>query len=42
MAGLVFDASVAAAWFLPDEARPFTEAALQASASVDVCRAWRM
>ena len=36
MAGLVVDASVAAAWFLPDEATPFTEAALQASASVDV------
>ena len=32
----VVDASVSAAWFLPDEATPFTEAALQATASVDV------
>lgn len=33
MAGVVVDASVAAAWFLPDEATPFTEAALAASAT---------
>lgn len=36
MAGVVVDASVAAAWFLPDEATPFTEAALGASATSDV------
>lgn len=30
--GLVVDASVSAAWFLPDEATPYTEAALQATA----------
>ena len=30
--GLVVDASVSAAWFLPDEATPFTEAVLQATA----------
>jgi predicted nucleic acid-binding protein len=36
MAGLVVDASVAAAWFLPDEATPFTEAALSATAQGDV------
>ncbi len=36
MAGLVVDASVAAAWFLPDEATPYTEAALHATATGDV------
>lgn len=36
MSGLVVDASVAAAWFLPDEATPFTEAALSATAQGDV------
>lgn len=36
MAGVVVDASVAAAWFLPDEATPFTEAALLASATSEV------
>ena len=36
MAGIVVDASVAAAWFLPDEATPFTEAALHATALTDV------
>lgn len=30
------DASVTAAWLLPDEATPFTDAALQATATVDV------
>jgi len=30
--GLVVDASVSATWFLPDEATPYTEAALQATA----------
>lgn len=34
--GLVVDASVSAAWFLPDEATPFTEAVLSATALVDV------
>ena len=34
--GFVVDASVSAAWFLPDEANPNTEAALQATATVDV------
>lgn len=34
--GLVVDASVSAAWFLPDEANPDTEAALQATATLDV------
>ncbi len=29
---LVVDASVSAAWFLPDEATPYTEAVLQATA----------
>ncbi len=29
---LVVDASISAAWFLPDEATPYTEAALQATA----------
>ena len=32
----VVDASVSAAWFLPDEATPATEAALQATATHDV------
>jgi predicted nucleic acid-binding protein len=36
MPGVVVDASVSAAWFLPDEATPFTEAALQATAIGDV------
>ena len=36
MPALVVDASVAAAWFLPDEATPFTEAALAATAQGDV------
>lgn len=36
MAGLVVDASVSAAWFLPDEATPFTEAMLSATAQADV------
>jgi predicted nucleic acid-binding protein len=36
MRGIVVDASVSAAWFLPDESNPFTEAALQATAVVDV------
>ena len=36
MAAVVVDASVAAAWFLPHEATPFTEAALHATASGDV------
>lgn len=35
--GLVVDASVSAAWFLPDEATPYTEAALQATAE---CPVW--
>ena len=35
-AGFVVDASVSAAWFLPDEATPATEAALQATAVQDV------
>ncbi len=34
--GLVVDASITAAWFLPDEATPATEAALQATADRDV------
>jgi predicted nucleic acid-binding protein len=34
--GFVVDASVSAAWFLPDEANPNTEAALQATATLDV------
>lgn len=29
---MVVDASISAAWFLPDEATPYTEAALQATA----------
>ena len=36
MAGFVVDASVSAAWFLPDEATPFTEAALLATTTSDV------
>jgi predicted nucleic acid-binding protein len=32
----VADASVCAAWFLPDEATPYTEAALQATAETTV------
>ena len=35
-AGLVVDASVTAAWFLPDEGSPYTEAVLQATADSDV------
>ncbi len=35
-AALVVDASVTAAWFLPDEANAYTEAALQATAERDV------
>ena len=31
------DASVSAAWFLPDEATPYTEAALQATVDREVC-----
>jgi predicted nucleic acid-binding protein len=34
--GLVVDASITAAWFLPDEATPATEALLQATAERDV------
>lgn len=33
---LVVDASVSASWFLPDEATPYTEAALQATTVSDV------
>lgn len=36
MPAFVVDASVSAAWFLPDEATPYTEAALQATARDDV------
>lgn len=36
-AGLVVDASVSAAWFLPDEATAYTEAALQATVDRRVC-----
>ena len=36
MPGIVVDASVSAAWFLPDEATPFTEAVLQATAVTEV------
>ena len=36
MAAFVVDASVAAAWLLPDEATPFTEAALLATAAGEV------
>lgn len=35
-AAFVADASVCAAWFLPDEATPYTEAALQATAEARV------
>ncbi len=35
-AGLVVDASVTAAWFLPDDGSPYTEAVLQATADSDV------
>lgn len=35
-AAFVVDASVSAAWLLPDEANHFTEAALQATAETDV------
>lgn len=34
--GLVVDASVSAAWLLPDEATPYTEASLQATADREV------
>ncbi len=34
--GFVVDASVSAAWFLPDEANPRTESALHATATHDV------
>ena len=34
---LVVDASISAAWFLPDEATPYTEAALQCTADGRVC-----
>ena len=34
--GLVVDASVSAAWLLPDEATPYTEAVLQATAEREV------
>jgi len=33
---LVVDASVSASWFLPDEATPYTEAALQATTASGV------
>jgi predicted nucleic acid-binding protein len=36
MQAFVVDASVSAAWFLPDEATPATEAALQATATHDI------
>lgn len=36
MLGVVVDASVSAAWLLPDEATPFTEAALQATVTAEV------
>jgi predicted nucleic acid-binding protein len=36
MAALVVDTSVSAAWFLPDESTPFTEAALSATAIDEV------
>ena len=36
MAAFVVDASVTAAWLLPDEATPFTEAALLATAAGEV------
>lgn len=34
--GFIVDASLSAAWFLPDEANPLTESALQATATEDV------
>jgi predicted nucleic acid-binding protein len=34
--GFVVDASVSAAWFLPDEATPYTAAALQATTTAEV------
>ena len=44
MSGFIVDASVSAAWFLPDEATPFTEAALQATIDrpVWVPQLWRL
>jgi len=36
MSGLVVDASVSAAWLLPDEATPYTEAVLQATVDREV------
>ena len=36
MPGIFVDASVGAAWFLPDESTPFTEAVLQATAATEV------
>ena len=36
LSAFVVDASVSAAWFLPDEATPFTEAALQATIDSEV------
>jgi predicted nucleic acid-binding protein len=36
MPGIVVDASVSAAWFLPDEATPLSEAALTATAAGEV------
>lgn len=36
MRGAVVDASVAAAWLLPDEATPLTEAVLHATATADI------
>ena len=36
MTGVVVDASVSAAWFLPAESTPFTEAALQATTTAEV------
>lgn len=36
MSGFVVDASVSAAWFLPDEATDYTETALAATAGTDV------
>jgi predicted nucleic acid-binding protein len=37
MPGIVVDASVSAAWFLPDETTAFTEASLQATTLGEVC-----
>lgn len=36
MRGAVVDASVSAAWLLPDEATPLTEAVLHATATIDI------